>query len=95
MIMFISVLIMCINVLMIILITISLYVFVSSLLLLLSQSSSLRIILILIITFHIIEDAYNESPPPPGIHDVEARPAAIWQVFFVASRGCCSHVNSF
>ena len=40
---------------------------------------------------HIIEDAYGESPPPPGIHHFAARPADIKQDF----AGFCRNLLNF
>ena len=39
----------------------------------------------------IIEDAYGESPPPPGIHHFVARPADIKQDF----AGVCRNLHNF
>ena len=39
----------------------------------------------------IIEDAYGESPPPPGIHHFVARPADIKQDF----AGFCRNLLNF
>ena len=36
---------------------------------------------VLILLIKLIEDAYGESPPPPGIHYFVARPADIKQDF--------------
>ena len=39
----------------------------------------------------VIEDAYGESPPPPGIHHFAARPADIKQDF----AGFCRNLLNF
>ena len=39
----------------------------------------------------IVEDAYGESPPPPGIHHFVARPADIKQDF----AGFCRNLLNF
>ena len=43
------------------------------------------------ISIIIIEDAYGESPPPPGIHHFVARPADIKQDF----AGFCRNLLNF
>ena len=48
---------------------------------LLTTLTMMLTVLIIMLSVLIIEDAYGESPPPPGIHHLVARPADIKQDF--------------
>ena len=52
---------------------------------------SVLIMLVIMLAMLIIEDAYGESPPPPGIHHFVARPADIKQDF----AGFCRNLLNF
>ena len=51
----------------------------------------LLIMMLMLLIIMLIEDAYGESPPPPGIHHFVARPADIKQDF----AGFCRNLLNF